>query len=54
VTTTARRTIAVIDDDCRVRESLDDLLDCAGFRVRLFASGAEFLCKPRCSAKQTA
>jgi FixJ family two-component response regulator len=38
-----RPTVAVIDDDCRVRESLDDLLDCAGFRVRLFASGAEFL-----------
>jgi FixJ family two-component response regulator len=43
VTTTARATIAVIDDDCRVRESLDDLLDCAGFGVRLFASSIEFL-----------
>jgi len=43
VTTAARATIAVIDDDCRVRESLDDLLDCAGFRVRLFASSGEFL-----------
>jgi FixJ family two-component response regulator len=43
VTTATRATIAVIDDDCRVRESLDDLLDCAGFRVRLFASPGEFL-----------
>jgi FixJ family two-component response regulator len=42
--TALRPTVAVIDDDCRVRESLDDLLDCAGFRVRLFSSGAEFLC----------
>jgi len=41
--TTAITTIAVIDDDCRVRESLDDLLDCAGYRVRLFASSREFL-----------
>jgi FixJ family two-component response regulator len=43
VTGAAKPTIAVIDDDCRVRESLDDLLDCAGYCVRLFASGAEFL-----------
>jgi FixJ family two-component response regulator len=43
VTKAARATIAVIDDDCRIRESLDDLLDCAGFRVRLFASSGEFL-----------
>jgi FixJ family two-component response regulator len=43
VTTAAKPTIAVIDDDCRVRESLDDLLDCAGFGVRLFASSIEFL-----------
>jgi FixJ family two-component response regulator len=43
VTTAAKATIAVIDDDCRVRESLDDLLDCAGFRVRAFASSDEFL-----------
>lgn len=43
MTTTSRPTVAVIDDDYRVRESLNDLLDCAGFCVRLFASGAEFL-----------
>jgi FixJ family two-component response regulator len=43
VTAAAKRTVAVIDDDCRVRESLDDLLDCAGFGVRLFASSSEFL-----------
>ena len=39
----AKSTIAVIDDDYRVRESLRDLLDCAGFGVRLFASSGEFL-----------
>ena len=43
MTTASRPTVAVIDDDCRVRESLDDLLDCAGFCVRLFASGVEFV-----------
>ena len=43
MTKAARATIAVIDDDRRVRESLDDLLDCAGFRVRLFASSGEVL-----------
>jgi FixJ family two-component response regulator len=43
VTTAVRPTVAVIDDDCRVRESLDDLLDCAGFGVRLFACSSEFL-----------
>ena len=43
MTTTSRPTVAVIDDDCRVRELLNDLLDCAGFCVRLFASGTEFL-----------
>jgi two-component system response regulator FixJ len=43
VTTAAKPTIAAIDDDCRVRESFDDLLHCAGFGVRLFASSGEFL-----------
>jgi FixJ family two-component response regulator len=43
VTAAAKPVIAVIDDDCRIRESLDDLLDCAGFGVLLFASAAEFL-----------
>jgi FixJ family two-component response regulator len=41
--TTAKPTVAVIDDDCRLLESLHDLLDCAGFGVRLFASPGEFL-----------
>jgi FixJ family two-component response regulator len=38
-----RRTVAVIDDDCGVLESLHDLLDAAGFDVRLFASPEGFL-----------
>lgn len=39
----ARQTVAVIDDDCRILESLHDLLDAAGFDVRLFASPRGFL-----------
>jgi FixJ family two-component response regulator len=39
----AQRTVAVIDDDCRILESLQDLLDAAGFGVRLFASPSGFL-----------
>ena len=40
---TAKLTVAVIDDDCRILESLHDLLDAAGFGVRLFASPEGFL-----------
>jgi FixJ family two-component response regulator len=40
---TAKQTVAVIDDDCRILESLHDLLDAAGFGVRLFASPGGFL-----------
>src|SRR5580704_16487030 len=39
----AKRTVAVIDDDYRILESLHDLLDAAGFDVRLFASPGGFL-----------
>jgi FixJ family two-component response regulator len=38
-----KQTIAVIDDDCRILESLHDLLDAAGFDIRLFASPTSFL-----------
>jgi FixJ family two-component response regulator len=40
---TAKPTVAVIDDDCRILESLHDLLDAAGFGVRLFTSPGGFL-----------
>jgi FixJ family two-component response regulator len=39
----AKQTVAVIDDDSRILESLNDLLEAAGFRVRLFASPGGFL-----------
>jgi FixJ family two-component response regulator len=35
--------VAVVDDDHRVLESLEDLLESAGYRVRLFASASHFL-----------
>jgi FixJ family two-component response regulator len=35
--------VAVVDDDTRVRESLEDLLESAGYAVRLFASARHFL-----------
>ncbi|MGY3496364.1 response regulator [Bradyrhizobium sp. USDA 4502] len=35
--------IAVIDDDHRLLESLEDLLESAGYGVRLFASAEQFL-----------
>jgi len=39
----AKQTVAVIDDDRRILESLQDLLEAAGFGVRLFASPGGFL-----------
>jgi two-component system response regulator FixJ len=39
----AEATIYVIDDDEAMRDSLDFLLSAAGFRVRLFESGAAFM-----------
>jgi FixJ family two-component response regulator len=35
--------IAIVDDDSRVREAIEDLLACAGFAVETFASAEEFL-----------
>jgi FixJ family two-component response regulator len=35
--------VAVVDDDYRVLESLEDLLESAGYRVQLFASAKQFL-----------
>ena len=36
-------TIAVVDDDTRVLESLEQLLESAKYKVRLFASADDFL-----------
>ena len=33
----------MVDDDSRVLESLEDMLESAGYRVRLFASAKQFL-----------
>lgn len=35
--------VAVVDDDHRLLESLEDLLESAGYGVRLFASAKQFL-----------
>ena len=42
-TGTTSRNVVVVDDDPRVRQSLESLLISAGFYVRLFGSGAEAL-----------
>ena len=39
----AKPVVAVVDDDHRLLESLEDLLESAGYRVRLFASAEQFL-----------
>jgi FixJ family two-component response regulator len=38
--------VAVVDDDRRLLESLQDLLESAGYQVRLFTSGRQFLDSP--------
>jgi FixJ family two-component response regulator len=43
MTSPAKPVVAVVDDDYRVLESLEDLLQSAGYRVRLFASAQQFL-----------
>jgi FixJ family two-component response regulator len=43
VSTPAKPVVAVVDDDSRVLESLEDLLESAGYGVRLFASAKQFL-----------
>jgi FixJ family two-component response regulator len=42
-----RPVIFVVDDDVSVRESLDFLIQCAGWRVETFASAGDFLARPR-------
>jgi FixJ family two-component response regulator len=43
VASPAMPVVAVIDDDYRILESLEDLLESAGYRVRLFTSAKQFL-----------
>jgi FixJ family two-component response regulator len=43
VSSHAKSVVAVVDDDYRVLESLEDLLESAGYGVRLFASAEKFL-----------
>jgi FixJ family two-component response regulator len=40
---TIKPVIAVVDDDPRVRESLESLIQSAGFTARVFALGDDFL-----------
>ncbi len=42
-----RPTVFVVDDDRAVRESLALLIESAGWRPEVFASGPEFLARPR-------
>ena len=39
--------VFVVDDDVSVRESLELLIQCAGWEPRVFASAGEFLTQPR-------
>ena len=43
----SRSTVFVVDDDASVRESLTLLIGSAGWRPETFASGPEFLARPR-------
>ena len=42
--------VFVVDDDVSVRESLELLLGCAGWRAETFASAQDFLARPRVDA----
>ena len=42
--------VFVVDDDISVRESLEPLICCAGFRCETFSSASEFLAAPRVAA----
>jgi FixJ family two-component response regulator len=41
-------TVFVVDDDGSMRESLESLIQCAGWQPEVFASAPEFLARPRC------
>jgi FixJ family two-component response regulator len=40
----AKPVVAVVDDDPRIRESLESLFESAGFAARVFSLGKDFLC----------
>ena len=46
----AKPTVFVVDDDISVRRSLQLLMESAGWQSETFASGLEFLARPRVSA----
>jgi FixJ family two-component response regulator len=45
--TDGRPTVFIVDDDVSVRQSLRLLIESAGWRAETFASGPEFLARPR-------
>jgi len=47
VRSVARPVVFVVDDDISIRESLELLIECAGWRPEVFASAREFLERPR-------
>jgi PleD family two-component response regulator len=47
---TPRQIVFVVDDDVSVRESLELLIRCEGWRPETFASAQEFLTHPRALA----
>jgi FixJ family two-component response regulator len=46
VSSPAKPVVALIDDDYRVLQSLEDVLESAGYQVRLFTSANQFLGTP--------
>src|ERR1700688_2604245 len=42
--------VFIVDDDVSVRESLEPLIQCAGWQCEAFASAQEFLARPRALA----
>lgn len=47
--TEKRRLIAIVDDDLRVLESLEELLESAGYCVQTFSGAADLLAADYCS-----
>ena len=46
--------VFVVDDDVSVRESLELLIETAGWQPETFASAQEFLSRPRADASRAA
>src|SRR5262245_48184986 len=49
-TSTTTLTVFIVDDDIAVRQSLESLVRASGWRAEAFASGLEFLARPRTPA----